>query len=50
LRLDDTFPALNYPPRWNLPPTENVLCVDRERGTRKAGLMRRGLIPTMPET
>ena len=47
LGIDDTFPAPNYPPRWNLPPSENLLCViqDRERGTRKAGLMRWGLIP-----
>ena len=42
LRVDDIFPAPNYRSRWNLPPSENLLCVirDRERGTRKAGLMR----------
>jgi putative SOS response-associated peptidase YedK len=47
LKLDDAFPAPNYPPRWSLPPTENLLCVirDRERGTRKAGLVRWRLIP-----
>ena len=47
LRIDGSFPAPNYPPRWNLPPSENLLCVvrDRECGTRKAGLMRWGLIP-----
>jgi putative SOS response-associated peptidase YedK len=47
MKLDPEFPAVNFAPRWNLPPTENLLCVirDRERGTRKAGLMRWGLIP-----
>ena len=47
MKLDPHFPAVNFAPRWNLPPTENLLCVirDRERGTRKAGLMRWGLIP-----
>ena len=47
LRLDDVFAPPNFPPRWNLPPTENLLCVirDPERGTRKAGMMRWGLLP-----
>jgi putative SOS response-associated peptidase YedK len=47
LKLDDVFAPPNFPPRWNVPPTENLLCVvkDRERGTRKAGLMRWGLLP-----
>jgi putative SOS response-associated peptidase YedK len=47
LKLDDIFAPPNFPPRWNLPPTENMLCVvkDPERGTRRAGLMRWGLLP-----
>jgi putative SOS response-associated peptidase YedK len=47
MNLDPDFPALNFAARWNLPPSENLLCVvrDSERGTRKAGLMRWGLIP-----
>ena len=47
LKLDDVFAPPNFPPRWNLPPTENLLCVirDCERGTRRAGLMRWGLLP-----
>jgi putative SOS response-associated peptidase YedK len=47
LKLDDIFAPPNFPPRWNLPPTENLLCVvrDPERGTRRAGLMRWGLLP-----
>jgi putative SOS response-associated peptidase YedK len=47
LKLDDIFAPPNFPPRWNLPPTENMLCVvrDPERGTRRAGMMRWGLLP-----
>jgi putative SOS response-associated peptidase YedK len=46
LKLDDIFPAPNFPPRWNVPPTENMFCVvkDRERATRRV-IMRWGLIP-----
>jgi putative SOS response-associated peptidase YedK len=47
LKLDDIFAPPNFPPRWNLPPTENMLCVvkDTEKGTRRAGMMRWGLLP-----
>jgi putative SOS response-associated peptidase YedK len=47
LKLDDIFAPPNFPPRWNLPPTENMLCVvrDRDRGTRRPVMMRWGLIP-----
>jgi putative SOS response-associated peptidase YedK len=47
MKLDPDSPAVNFGPRWNLPPSDNLLCVvrDSERGTRKAGLMRWGLIP-----
>ena len=47
LKLDDIFAPPNFQPRWNVPPSENLLCVvrDPERGTRRAGMMRWGLIP-----
>jgi putative SOS response-associated peptidase YedK len=47
LKLDDIYPAPNYPARWNIPPTAKLLCVvrDPERGTRRAEMMRWGLIP-----
>jgi len=47
LKLDDAFAPPNFPPRWNLPPTENLLCVvrDPKKRTRRAGMMRWGLLP-----
>jgi putative SOS response-associated peptidase YedK len=47
LKLDDIFPPPNFPPRWNLPPTKNMFFVvrDPESGTRRAGMMRWGLLP-----
>jgi putative SOS response-associated peptidase YedK len=47
LKLDPSFPAPNYPPRWNIPPTAKMLCVtrDADTGTRRPEMMRWGLIP-----
>jgi len=35
MKLGSEFPTVNFAPRWNLRPSENLLCVirDRERCT-----------------
>jgi len=44
LKLDDRFPAPNFPPRWNIPPTQPMLRVvrDDDTHTRRAEMMRWG--------
>jgi len=48
LKLDDRFPAPNFPPRWNIPPTQPMLRVvrDDDTHTRRAEMMRWGRIPS----
>jgi putative SOS response-associated peptidase YedK len=47
LTLDDIYPAPNFAPRWNIPPTQPLLCVVRDAETEKRRplMMRWGLIP-----